>query len=135
MAKKQTRRSISVKGITYQRLKAYCDANKKSVSGYLEEIIAEKLDAMGAPVPTTLRPKDPEPGKVKPEPVEPETEKVETVEVEVVVEITTTEEFSDHDDDEPKHLPTRYGEPSAFTTTVTTSTSPNRQTGDHKKWD
>lgn len=55
MAKRQTRRSISVKGITYQRLKDYCDANGTSVSGYLEEIIAEKLDAAGAPVPTVLK--------------------------------------------------------------------------------
>jgi len=55
MAKRQTRRSISVKGITYQRLKDYCDARGVSVSGYLEEIIAEKLDAAGVPVPTVLR--------------------------------------------------------------------------------
>ena len=55
MAKRQTRRSISVKGITYQRLKDYCDATGVSVSGYLEEIIAEKLDAAGVPVPTVLR--------------------------------------------------------------------------------
>ncbi len=55
MAKRQTRRSISVKGITYQRLKGYCDENNLSVSGYLEEIIAEKLDAAGVPVPTVLK--------------------------------------------------------------------------------
>lgn len=57
MAKRQTRRSISVKGITYQRLKDYCDAHDLSVSGYLEEIIAEKLDAAGVPVPTVLKPR------------------------------------------------------------------------------
>lgn len=57
MAKRQTRRSISVKGITYQRLKDFCDANDKSVSGYLEEIISEKLDAAGVPVPTVLKPR------------------------------------------------------------------------------
>lgn len=57
MAKRQTRRSISVKGITYQRLKDYCDANDKSVSGFLEEIIGEKLDAAGVPVPTVLKPR------------------------------------------------------------------------------
>jgi len=55
MAKRQTRRSISVKGITYQRLKDHCDTAGVSVSGYLEEIIAEKLDAAGVPVPTVLR--------------------------------------------------------------------------------
>ena len=46
-----------MKGITYQRLKDYCDANDKSVSGYLEEIIAEKLDAAGVPIPTVLKPR------------------------------------------------------------------------------
>jgi hypothetical protein len=55
MAKRQTRRSISVKGITYQRLKDFCDTNALSVSGYLEEIIAERLDAAGVPVPTVLK--------------------------------------------------------------------------------
>jgi hypothetical protein len=55
MAKRQTRRSISVKGITYQRLKDFCDNNALSVSGYLEEIIAERLDAAGVPVPTVLK--------------------------------------------------------------------------------
>ncbi len=57
MAKRQTRRSISVKGITYQRLKDFCDANDKSVSGFLEEIIADRLDAAGVPVPTVLKPR------------------------------------------------------------------------------
>ena len=55
MAKRQTRRSISVKGITYQRLKDYCDTNNISVSGFLEDIIAERLDAAGVPVPTVLK--------------------------------------------------------------------------------
>ncbi|MCA9713895.1 MAG: hypothetical protein H6713_09785 [Myxococcales bacterium] len=57
MAKRQTRRSISVKGITYQRLKDYCEASGISVSGYLEEIIAEKLDAAGVPVPKAVKPR------------------------------------------------------------------------------
>lgn len=61
MAKRQTRRSISVKGITYQRLKDYCEAYGLSVSGYLEEIIAEKLDAAGVPVPTVVKPQRPQP--------------------------------------------------------------------------
>ena len=55
MGKKQTRRAISVKGLTYQRLKDYCDGTGQSVSGYLEEIIAEKLDAAGAPVARVLK--------------------------------------------------------------------------------
>ena len=57
MAKRQTRRSISVKGITYQRLKNYCEAEGISISGYLEQIIAEKLDAAGIPVPEKVEPR------------------------------------------------------------------------------
>ena len=45
MGKKQTRRSISLKGPFYQRVKDHCEAEGRSVSGYLEEIIAEKLEA------------------------------------------------------------------------------------------
>ena len=67
MAKKQTRRSISVKGLTYQRLKDYCAPEKLSGSGFLETAIGEKLDTLGVPVPTVLRPRDPPPGKVKDE--------------------------------------------------------------------
>ncbi len=51
MAKRQTRRSISVKGLTYQRLKNFCEVQGLSVSGYLEDIIAAKLDAANVPVP------------------------------------------------------------------------------------
>ncbi|MEE9382413.1 MAG: hypothetical protein V3V08_03250 [Nannocystaceae bacterium] len=57
MAKRQTRRSISVRGVTYQRLKNFCDAEGLSVSGYLEEIIAERLDAAGVPIPTVVIPR------------------------------------------------------------------------------
>ncbi len=47
MAKRQTRRSISVKGLTYQRLQDYCNTQGKAVSGHLEEIIKAALDAVG----------------------------------------------------------------------------------------
>lgn len=57
MAKRQTRRSISVKGITYQRLKNFCEAQNLSVSGYLEDIIAERLDAANVPVPERVEPR------------------------------------------------------------------------------
>ena len=57
MAKRQTRRSISVKGITYQRLKDYCETEDVSVSGFLERIIAEQLDAVGAPIPVRVEPR------------------------------------------------------------------------------
>lgn len=57
MGKRQTRRSISIKGLTYQRLKDYCDKEGRSVSGVIEDIVAERLDAAGVPVPDVLRPR------------------------------------------------------------------------------
>ena len=65
MAKRQTRRSISVKGITYQRLKNFCEDQGLSVSGYLEQIIAERLDEADVPVPEKLEPR-PQPAAQKP---------------------------------------------------------------------
>jgi len=41
--KVQTRRSISVKGTTYRRLKEHCDAQGRAVSNWLEEAIAQKM--------------------------------------------------------------------------------------------
>lgn len=66
MAKRQTRRSISVKGITYQRLKNYCELQGVSVSGYLEDIIARRLDEANVPVPERVEPR-PEPAAAKPQ--------------------------------------------------------------------
>lgn len=60
MAKRQTRRSISVKGITYQRLKNFCESQGMSVSGYLEDIIARRLDEANVPIPEKVEPR-PEP--------------------------------------------------------------------------
>ena len=57
MAKRQTRRSISVKGLTYQRLKNFCEEQGMSVSGYLEEIIAARLDEAKVPVPERVEPR------------------------------------------------------------------------------
>lgn len=65
MAKRQTRRSISVKGITYQRLKNFCETQNMSVSGYLEDIIAARLDEANVPVPEKVEPR-PEQPAVKP---------------------------------------------------------------------
>jgi len=53
------RRGISVKGTTYQRLKNHCDAEGRSMSGWLEDVIAEKMDALGIPVPEVVDPPTP----------------------------------------------------------------------------
>jgi hypothetical protein len=43
MAKKQTRRSISVSRPTYERLKAYCEVNRISMSQFVEERVGDFL--------------------------------------------------------------------------------------------
>ena len=43
MAKKQTRRSISVSRTTYERLKAFCEANNISMSQFVETRVNDFL--------------------------------------------------------------------------------------------
>ena len=52
MAKKQTRRSISVSRTTYERLKAFCEANNISMSQLVETRVNDFLGD-GVAVPTT----------------------------------------------------------------------------------
>ena len=53
MAKKQTRRSISVSRSTYERLKAYCEAN---LTGYKRPKVVEfRTDLPKTPVGKILR--------------------------------------------------------------------------------
>ena len=54
MAKRQTRRSVSMKGLTYQRVRKYCDAHGVSISKFVEDLINERLDALGVPQETVL---------------------------------------------------------------------------------
>jgi hypothetical protein len=48
MAKKQTRRSISVSRGTYERLKAYCETNQISMSQFVERRVGDYLGRSGA---------------------------------------------------------------------------------------
>jgi len=48
MAKKQTRRSISVSRSTYERLKAFCEANNVSMSQLVETRVNDFLGTDGA---------------------------------------------------------------------------------------
>jgi len=41
MARKQTRRAVSVKAATYDQVKAWCDAYKISMSSFVEERVAD----------------------------------------------------------------------------------------------
>jgi len=52
MAKKQTRRSISVSRTTYERLKAFCEANNVSMSQFVETRVGDFLND-GSPVTLT----------------------------------------------------------------------------------
>lgn len=56
MARKQTRRSISVSGPTYHRLKAYCESTDTPMSRVTEQLILAHLG--DEPIP---EPKPPEP--------------------------------------------------------------------------
>ena len=60
MAKKQTRRSISVSRVTYERLKAFCEANNISMSQLVEtrvnDFLGEPANPMPRPAPSVPRP-------------------------------------------------------------------------------
>lgn len=59
MAKKQTRRSISVSRSTYERLKAFCEANNISMSQFVETRVGDFLgegSGTTSVVPTQPRP-------------------------------------------------------------------------------
>ena len=56
MAQKQTRRSISVRGTTYEMLKRYCEEHQRSMSDIVEERLAELLSAK-KPTGRTVAPK------------------------------------------------------------------------------
>jgi hypothetical protein len=56
MAKKQTRRSISVSRTTYERLKSFCEANNISMSQLVENRVNDFLGGESAPSPSPARP-------------------------------------------------------------------------------
>ncbi|MEO8840127.1 MAG: hypothetical protein ABI591_27770 [Kofleriaceae bacterium] len=61
MAKKQTRRSISVSRTTYERLKAFCEANNISMSQFVETRVGDFLGEGQAPSITSVVPTMPRP--------------------------------------------------------------------------
>jgi len=78
MAKKQTRRSISVSRTTYERLKAFCESNNISMSQLVETRVNDFLgEGSTAPAPAmTPRPMTPAPSA--PRPMMPLTPKQDT---------------------------------------------------------
>jgi len=86
MAKKQTRRSISVSRMTYERLKAFCESNNISMSQFVETRVGDFLgqpeggvgggagSVGGGTVTVELnRPSAPRPTPAAPAPVKPST--------------------------------------------------------------
>lgn len=83
MAKKQTRRSISVSRMTYERLKAFCETNSMSMSQLVETRVNDFLGASGTSIgdsapatPAPVRPMAPRAASMAPSmatsrPVEP----------------------------------------------------------------
>ena len=70
MAKKQTRRSISVSRTTYERLKAFCESNNISMSQFVETRVGDFLgQGEGTTTVDIVRPTAPRP--VTPAPVKP----------------------------------------------------------------
>ena len=66
MAKKQTRRSISVSRTTYERLKAFCESNNISMSQFVETRVGDFLgqtEGTTTVIPTTPRPAQPSPAR------------------------------------------------------------------------
>jgi hypothetical protein len=61
MAKKQTRRSISVSRTTYERLKAFCESNNISMSQFVETRVGDFLGGDSAPTVELNRPAAPRP--------------------------------------------------------------------------
>ena len=70
MAKKQTRRSISVSRTTYERLKAFCETNNISMSQFVEarvgDFLGEGAQGTTSIIPSTPRPTMPAPADPRP---------------------------------------------------------------------
>lgn len=69
MAKKQTRRSISVSRTTYERLKSFCETNNISMSQFVEARVGDFLGEGSAQGTTSIVPSTPRP--TIPAPVKP----------------------------------------------------------------
>jgi hypothetical protein len=72
MAKKQTRRSISVSRTTYERLKAFCESNNISMSQFVETRVGDFLGSNeGTTTVDVIRPTPPRPVTPGPLPAKP----------------------------------------------------------------
>ena len=52
----KTRRSVSMTGIAYQRLRDHCRETGQSCSSFVQDLVMAKLDELGVPEQTVLKP-------------------------------------------------------------------------------
>lgn len=57
MAKKQTRRSVSIRGSTYDRIRSYCENEDISMSEFVEGRISSFFEGALPPLPVAEAPK------------------------------------------------------------------------------
>jgi hypothetical protein len=74
MAKKQTRRSISVSRMTYEKLKAFCETNNISMSQFVETRVGDFLGEGGTTPIAPSTPKPMIPASPRPMSIPPKTE-------------------------------------------------------------
>jgi hypothetical protein len=74
MAKKQTRRSISVSRTTYEKLKAFCETNNISMSQFVETRVGDFLGEGGTTSIAPTTPKPMIPATPRPMSIPPKTE-------------------------------------------------------------
>lgn len=68
MAKKQSRRSVSMSKSTYERLRAFCEVNEQSMSQFVEERIGDFLGRRGGEGSKSVAAPSPATGESKPAP-------------------------------------------------------------------
>ncbi len=66
MAKKQTRRSVSIRGATYEKIRTYCEKHDLSMSEFVEDLIGQFFSGNGATLSTPAAAAPPEPKRKAP---------------------------------------------------------------------
>jgi hypothetical protein len=66
MAKKQTRRSVSIRGATYEKIRAYCEKHSLSMSEFVEDLIGQFFSGNGATLSRPTAAAAPEPKRKTP---------------------------------------------------------------------
>lgn len=89
MSKKQTRRSISVSGELYDRLRAHCEANNTTCSGVVEELLRSFL-GMEERAPNLKKPPVPRVERAAPPVEPPRVQQMKEIQAAKTKEVTLT---------------------------------------------